>query len=190
MPFKECQEDIAVGPCVNFALIDGSVRAYAWYAPTSSILIQYVRYAVEESGERMAVLTTLVGLLELNHLQLEGEDGTGSLESDIELMEVSCSLWVLLGVILAALLQSTLMCSPPGMEYLCLMLLFFRRFLDAGANLVYHAQCMVLVCDIKGKVQGLWQYSCLDIPEAVAISQAVSQPYVTSDLMLFKNNVC
>ena len=44
--------------------------------------------AVEQSGERMAVLTTLVGLLELKHLQMEGEDGTGSLESDIQLMEV------------------------------------------------------------------------------------------------------
>ena len=36
----------------------------------------------------MAVLTTLVGLLELKHLQMEGEDGTGSLEADIQLMEV------------------------------------------------------------------------------------------------------
>ncbi|KAL3140376.1 hypothetical protein ABBQ38_004637 [Trebouxia sp. C0009 RCD-2024] len=43
--------------------------------------------AVEQSGERMAVLTTLVGLLELKHLQMEGEDGTGSLESDIQLIE-------------------------------------------------------------------------------------------------------
>ena len=61
--------------------------------------------AVEQSGQRMAVLTTLVGLLELKHLQMEGEDGTGSLESDIQLMEVmsttsnalpvpiSCLLW-------------------------------------------------------------------------------------------------
>lgn len=46
--------------------------------------------AVEQSGERMAVLTTLVGLLELKHLHMEGEDGTGSLESDIQLMEVTC----------------------------------------------------------------------------------------------------
>ena len=45
-------------------------------------------HAVEQLGERMAVLTTLVGLLELKHLQMEGEDGTGSLESDIRLMEV------------------------------------------------------------------------------------------------------
>ena len=44
--------------------------------------------AVEQSGERMAVLTTLVGLLELKHLQMEGEDGTRSLESDIQLIEV------------------------------------------------------------------------------------------------------
>lgn len=36
----------------------------------------------------MAVLTTLVGLLELKHMQMEGDDGTGSLESDIQLMEV------------------------------------------------------------------------------------------------------
>ena len=36
----------------------------------------------------MAVLTTLVGLLELKHLEMEGENGTGSLESDIQLMEV------------------------------------------------------------------------------------------------------
>jgi len=48
--------------------------------------------AVEESGERMAVLTTLAGLLELKHLQLEGESGTGSLEADMKLIEVTCSL--------------------------------------------------------------------------------------------------
>ena len=72
--------------------MDGSVRAYAWYASTSSMLMVHVKYAVEESGERMAVLTTLVGLLELKYLQLEGKGGTGTLESDIELMEVSCSL--------------------------------------------------------------------------------------------------
>lgn len=43
---------------------------------------------VEESGERMAVLTTLVGLLQLKHTQMEdNEDGTGSLESDIQLMD-------------------------------------------------------------------------------------------------------
>ncbi len=46
--------------------------------------------AVEESAERMAVLTTLVGLLELKHLQLEGESGTGSLEADMKLIEVTC----------------------------------------------------------------------------------------------------
>lgn len=46
--------------------------------------------AVEQSSERMAVLTTLVGLLELKHLRMEREDGTGSLESDIELIEVGC----------------------------------------------------------------------------------------------------
>ena len=40
----------------------------------------------------MAVLTTLVGLLEMKHQQMEGEDGTGSLESDIQLMEVGCQL--------------------------------------------------------------------------------------------------
>lgn len=41
----------------------------------------------------MAVLTTLVGLLQLKHTQMEdNEDGTGSLESDIQLMDVSCAL--------------------------------------------------------------------------------------------------
>ncbi|KAL0023620.1 hypothetical protein WJX77_008160 [Trebouxia sp. C0004] len=47
--------------------------------------------AVEESGERMAVLTTLVGLLELKHLQLEGESGTGSLEADMKLIEAEAN---------------------------------------------------------------------------------------------------
>ena len=45
--------------------------------------------AVEESGERLAVLTTLVGLLQLKHEQMEGPDGTGTLEYDSKLMEVS-----------------------------------------------------------------------------------------------------
>ena len=50
--------------------------------------------AVEQSGERLAVLTTLVGLLELKHLQMEGEDGTGPLEADLRLMEVRhLTLW-------------------------------------------------------------------------------------------------
>ena len=40
----------------------------------------------------MAVLTTLVGLLDLKHLQLEGESGTGSLEADMKLIEVTCKL--------------------------------------------------------------------------------------------------
>lgn len=45
-------------------------------------------FAVEESGERMAVLTTLVGLLLIKHEDMEGDGGTGSLEDDIEIMEV------------------------------------------------------------------------------------------------------
>lgn len=56
------------------------------FAVTLSVL-----HAVEESGERMAVLTTLVGLLELKHLQLEGESGSGSLEADMKLIEVTCA---------------------------------------------------------------------------------------------------
>ena len=49
----------------------------------------YLVSVVEESGERLAVLTTLEGLLRLKHLQMEGEDGTGTLESDSIIMEVS-----------------------------------------------------------------------------------------------------
>ena len=37
----------------------------------------------------MAVLTTLVGLLVMKHEDLEGDNGTGSLEDDMELLEVS-----------------------------------------------------------------------------------------------------
>ena len=40
----------------------------------------------------MAVLTTLVGLLELKHMQQEGESGTGSLEADMKLIEVTSPL--------------------------------------------------------------------------------------------------
>ena len=57
---------------------------------TLCAVTMFVLPAVEESGERMAVLTTLVGLLELKHLQLEGESGTGSLEADMKLIEVTC----------------------------------------------------------------------------------------------------
>jgi hypothetical protein len=57
---------------------------------TLSAVTMSVLPAVEASGERMAVLTTLVGLLELKHLQLEGESGTGSLEADMKLIEVTC----------------------------------------------------------------------------------------------------
>ena len=49
--------------------------------------------AVEKSGERMAVLTTLVGLLVMKHEDLEGEGGTGSLEEDMEILEVSVLAW-------------------------------------------------------------------------------------------------
>lgn len=42
---------------------------------------------VEKSGERMAVLTTLVGLLMKTHDELEGDEGTGSLEDDMKILE-------------------------------------------------------------------------------------------------------
>lgn len=45
--------------------------------------------AVEKSGERMAVLTTLVGLLMKTHDELEGDEGTGSLEDDMKILEVT-----------------------------------------------------------------------------------------------------
>lgn len=44
--------------------------------------------AVEESGLCMAALTTLVRLLEMKVVEMEGEDGTGTLEEDIKLLEV------------------------------------------------------------------------------------------------------
>ena len=43
--------------------------------------------AVERCGLRMAVLTTLVRLLELKAAELEGPDGTGPLEDDISLLQ-------------------------------------------------------------------------------------------------------
>ena len=39
---------------------------------------------------RLAQLTTLRRLLELKVVEMEGEDGTGSLEDDIRLLEVRC----------------------------------------------------------------------------------------------------
>ena len=45
--------------------------------------------AVERCGLRMAVLTTLVRLLELKAAELEGADGTGPLEDDIRLLQGS-----------------------------------------------------------------------------------------------------
>lgn len=51
--------------------------------------------AVEEAGTRLAVLTTLVRLLEESLFRLEGPGGTGPLEDDISLLEVCC--WWLLG---------------------------------------------------------------------------------------------
>ncbi|KAK9806362.1 hypothetical protein WJX72_011435 [[Myrmecia] bisecta] len=45
------------------------------------------RSEVEESGLRMAALTTLVRLLEVKAVEMEGEGGTGLLEDDIQLLE-------------------------------------------------------------------------------------------------------
>ena len=59
-------------------------------------MTQAVSCAVEKSGERMAVLTTLVGLLVMKHEDLEGEDGTGSLEEDMEILEVNVLAWAIM----------------------------------------------------------------------------------------------
>jgi hypothetical protein len=45
--------------------------------------------AVEEAGEQLAVLTSLVRLLELKLAELEGEGGTGPLEDDVSLLEAA-----------------------------------------------------------------------------------------------------
>ncbi len=43
--------------------------------------------SVEAAGLRLAVMTTLVRLLEMKLAELEGEGGTGSLEDDVQLLE-------------------------------------------------------------------------------------------------------
>lgn len=43
--------------------------------------------SVEAAGLRLAVMTTLVRLLEVKLAELEGEGGTGSLEDDVQLLE-------------------------------------------------------------------------------------------------------
>lgn len=45
--------------------------------------------AVEDSGHCLAVLTTLVRLLEVKLAELEGEGGTGPLEDDVALLEAA-----------------------------------------------------------------------------------------------------
>ena len=57
--------------------------------PGSRLKLSGCCCAVEESGERMAVLTTLVGLLLIKHEDMEGDGGTGSLEDDVQILEVS-----------------------------------------------------------------------------------------------------
>lgn len=59
-------------------------------------MTQAVSRAVEKAGERMAVLTTLAGLLVMKHEDLEGEDGTGSLEEDMEILEVNVLAWAIM----------------------------------------------------------------------------------------------
>lgn len=43
------------------------------------------------SGLRMAALTTLSRLLEMKVLELEGDDGSGPLENDVALLQVSAA---------------------------------------------------------------------------------------------------
>lgn len=47
--------------------------------------------AAEEAGIRLAVLTSLVRLLENKAFELEGPGGTGTLEDDIALLEASAA---------------------------------------------------------------------------------------------------
>ncbi len=47
--------------------------------------------AVEAAGLRLAVVTTLVRLLEVKLVELEGPEGTGPLEEDVSLLEAHLS---------------------------------------------------------------------------------------------------
>lgn len=47
--------------------------------------------AAEEAGVRLAVLTSLVRLLEVKAFELEGPAGTGPLEDDIAVLEASAA---------------------------------------------------------------------------------------------------
>ena len=47
--------------------------------------------AVEAAGLRLAVMTTLVRLLEVKLVELEGPEGTGPLEEDVSLLEAHLS---------------------------------------------------------------------------------------------------
>ena len=61
------------------------------YAPLSGNL----RVTPQAAGLRMAALTTLARLLEAKMVELEGDDGTGPLETDIAILQARrCWLWM------------------------------------------------------------------------------------------------
>ncbi len=50
-----------------------------------------LRCTMQAAGLRMAALTTLSRLLEAKVVELEGDDGTGPLETDIALLQARCA---------------------------------------------------------------------------------------------------
>lgn len=47
---------------------------------------------IEDSGMKLAVLTCLARMLEIKSAELEGEEGTGPLESDQQILDAAKSL--------------------------------------------------------------------------------------------------
>ena len=67
----------------------------AWYcdAPCSELFLAMIaEQGIEDSGMKLAVLTCLARMLEIKSAELEGEDGTGSLERDQKILEAAKSL--------------------------------------------------------------------------------------------------
>ena len=73
-------------PTGSYGCVNGLVGYHA--ISTASNDRQLPGSADETSGLRLAVLTSLVRLLEVKSAAMEGEEGTGSLESDITILEV------------------------------------------------------------------------------------------------------
>lgn len=65
------------------------------------MLYAYTVCTVERGGLDLAILSTLMRLLEVQVMRLEGEEGTGTLEQDLQLL--SRSVWRGISLLLCAL---------------------------------------------------------------------------------------